>query len=67
MSAVQAAAWLMSPSISRSRAESVCEAGPLPTVAVGVDQGIGEDVGPNDAVHRMGGREGWLEGWWLVA
>lgn len=40
------------------------EAGPLPTVAAGVDPGKGEDVGPNDAVHHMGGREGWLEGWW---
>lgn len=39
-------------------------AGPLPTVTAGVDPGKGEDVGPNDAVHHMGGREGWLEGWW---
>lgn len=39
------------------------EAGPLPTVAAGVDPGKGEDVGPNDAVHHMGVvKDGWKVG-----
>lgn len=55
----QVSAWVMSPNISCSKAsaESMGEAGPRPIVVTGMGAGIGEDAGPNDAIHSMEGHE----------